>query len=359
MSKNYYETLEIDKNVSKEEIKKSFHKLAMKYHPDRNGGDDKKFKEINEAYQVLSDEKKRAMYDQYGSVGQGMGGGDYGGQGFGGFDFSGFGNGQGFDPSDLGEIFGDFFGGGMSSRKAKQRGRDIELGLNLTFEESIFGTTKTILVDKQAKCDTCEGTGAKPGTKMNTCNNCGGVGQIKEMRRSILGSFETTRTCDKCFGVGKIPEETCGRCRGDGMVKRKDEIKIDIPAGIEDSEILKMSQGGEYIQRGISGDLYIRLKVKAHGIFKKEGINLTMTLPIKLTDSMLGGTHKFKNLDGKELEIKIPVGINHQELLRVRDKGVPTSRGRGDLIIKVEIKMPNKLSKKEKELVEKLKEEGL
>ena len=359
MAKDYYETLEVNKNATKEEIKKSFHKLAMKYHPDKNGGDDKKFKEINEAYQVLSDEKKRAMYDQYGSAGPNMGGGAYGGQGFGGFDFSGFQNAQGFDMGDLGDIFGEFFGGGMSNRRSKKRGQNIEMAIDLSFEESIFGVSKTIIIEKQSKCDVCNGTGAKPGTKMNTCKNCGGNGQIKEIKRSILGSFATTRVCEKCFGSGQVPEEKCGRCRGDGVVNRKEDIKIDIPAGVENGEVLKMSQGGEYIQNGIPGDLYLRLRVKSHSLFKKDGINLTMTLKIKLTDSLLGTTHKFKSLDGKDLEIKIPEGIKHNELLRVRGKGVPSALGRGDLIVKVEIITPTKLSRKERELVEKLKEEGL
>lgn len=359
MAKDYYETLEVNKNATKEEIKKSFHKLAMKYHPDKNGGDDKKFKEINEAYQVLSDEKKRAMYDQYGSAGPNMGGGAYSGQGFGGFDFSGFQNAQGFDMGDLGDIFGEFFGGGTSNRRSKKRGQDIEMAIDLSFEESIFGVSKIITIEKQSKCDVCNGTGAKPGTKMNTCKNCRGNGQIKEIKRSILGSFSTTRVCEKCFGSGQVPEEKCGRCRGDGVVNRKEDIKIDIPAGVENGEVLKMSQGGEYIQNGIPGDLYLRLRVKNHSLFKKDGINLTMTLKIKLTDSLLGTTHKFKSLDGKDLEIKIPEGIKHNELLRVRGKGVPSTLGRGDLIVKVEIITPTKLSKKGRELVEKLKEEGL
>jgi molecular chaperone DnaJ len=194
---------------------------------------------------------------------------------------------------------------------------------------------------------------------MNTCKNCGGNGQIKEIKRSILGSFATTRTCEKCFGSGQTPSEKCGRCRGDGVVNRKEDIKIDIPAGVENGETSRMSQGGEYIQNGVPGDLYLRLRVKSHNLFKKDGINLTMTLKIKLTDSLLGTTHKFKSLDGKDLEIKIPEGIKHNELLRVRGKGVPSSLGRGDLIVKVIIDTPTKLSRKERELVEKLREEGL
>ena len=359
MAKDYYETLGIGKKATKDEIKKAFHKLAMKHHPDKNGGDDKKFKEINEAYQVLSDEKRRTMYDQFGSTGPNMGGGAYGGQGFGGFDFSGFQNAQGFDMGDLGDIFGEFFGGGMGGRRSRRKGQDIELALDLSFEESIFGVSKTITIEKQSRCDTCNGTGAKTGSKMNTCKTCGGKGQIKEIKRSILGSFATTRICEKCFGNGQIPDEKCGRCRGDGVVNRKEDIKIDIPPGVENGQILKMSQGGEYIQNGIPGDLFLRLRIKKHDLFRKDGDNLIMNLKIKLTDSLLGTTHKFKSLDGKDLEIKIPEGIKHNELLRVRGKGVPSVLGRGDLIVRVEINTPTKLSRKERELVEKLKEEGL
>jgi len=362
MPKNYYETLGVDKSASKEEIKKAFHKLALKYHPDKNNGDDKKFKEVNEAYQTLSDDSKRSRYDQFGSADGPMGGGNYGGQsGFGGFDFSGFQQGgQNYDMGDLGDIFSDFFGGGMGSRnRSNRRGRDIETNIELTFEESIFGVDKTISINKQSKCSVCGGTGAKVGTKMITCKDCGGKGQIREVRRSILGSFSTTRVCDTCFGKGQIPSEKCSNCRGDGVVRKQEELSIKIPAGIKNAEILKMSGAGEYIQGGNAGDLYIRIKVKPHHIFDRDGLNLTMTLPIKLTDSLLGATYKLKTLEGNNLEVKIPEGINHHELLRVKGKGVPSSHGRGDIIIKIQIEIPKKLSRKEKELVEKLKEEGI
>lgn len=361
MPKNYYETLGVDKSASKEEIKKAFHKLALKYHPDKNSGDDKKFKEVNEAYQTLSDDSKRSRYDQFGSADGPMGGGNYGGQGFGGFDFSGFQQGgQNYDMGDLGDIFSDFFGGGMGSRnRSNRRGRDIETSIDLTFEESVFGVDRTISINKQSKCNVCNGTGAKVGTKMNTCKDCGGKGQIKEVRRSILGSFSTTRVCDACFGKGQIPSEKCSNCRGDGAVRKQEEISIKVPAGINNAEILKMSGMGEYVQGGSAGDLYIRIRVKAHNVYERDGLNLTMTLPIKLTDSLLGATYKLKTLEGNNLEVKIPEGINHNELLRIRDKGVPSSRGRGDIIIKIKIEMPKKLSRKEKELVEKLKEEGI
>ncbi|NVN97528.1 DnaJ domain-containing protein, partial [Candidatus Nomurabacteria bacterium] len=218
MSKDYYKTLGVEKNASKEEIKKAFHKLAHAHHPDKNNGDDKKFKEVNEAYQVLSDDKKRASYDQFGNADgpQGFGGAGFGGQGgFGGFDFRNGQNGMEFDMGDLGDIFGDFFNGGRSKAKA-HKGRDLQTEIHLSFEESIFGVEKKINVNKQSICNVCSGTGAKVGTKMDTCKTCGGQGQIREIRRSILGNFESVKTCEACFGSGKIPTQKCSECRGSG-----------------------------------------------------------------------------------------------------------------------------------------------
>lgn len=364
MSKDYYNILGVDKKASKEEIKKAFHKMAHKYHPDKNGGDDKKFKEVNEAYQVLSDDGKRSRYDQFGSADGPMGGGAYGGQGgfggFEGFDFSGFGgNAQGFDMGDLGDIFGDFFGGGMRSSKKSKRGRDIQIGLELTFEESVFGVEKKVSINKQSICNICKGTGAKVGTKMNNCKTCNGNGQIKEVKRSILGSFQTTRVCESCHGSGKIPSEKCSTCSGAGVYRQKVDIDIKIPAGVDDGEMLRMNGTGEDILGGQSGDLYIKVSVLPHKIFKRDGINLTMDLPIKLTDALLGMTYELETLEGKKVEVKIPEGINHQELLRVKGKGVPSGHTRGDIIIRIILKMPTRLSKKEKELVEELKKEGI
>jgi len=366
MPKDYYNVLGINKNASKDEIKKAFHKLALKYHPDKNNGDDSKFKEVNEAYQVLSNDEKRARYDQFGSAdGPNMGGGSYGGYnsnagGFGGFDFSGFQNGQGFDMGDLGDIFGEFFGGGMSrSSKKQKRGRDIQTEMTLSLEESVFGIKKTIILSKQSVCGICNGTGAKPGTKMNTCSACGGSGKIEEIRRSILGSFATTRVCDVCMGTGKVPLEKCSICNGAGVYKKKQEISINIPAGIEDGETLKMSGYGEDIKGGSSGNLFIKIKVKLDPIFRREGVNLIMDLSVKLTDSLLGTVYKLKTLEGKTIDVKIPEGIRHNEMLRIKGYGVPSGRGRGDIILHIKIKPQPKLSRKAKELIENLREEGL
>lgn len=361
MSKDYYEILGVNKGASKDEIKKAFHKMAHKYHPDKNKGDDSKFKEVNQAYQTLSDDQKRAQYDRFGADGpQGFNPGA--GGGFGGFDFSGFqqDNGVEFDMGDLGDIFGDFFGGGMGRGGGKaKRGRDISTEIDLSFEDSIFGVNRTILLSKQSVCDICKGSGGKPGTKMDTCKTCNGNGQIREMKRSILGTFQTTKTCETCHGAGKVPTEKCNECHGKGVRNKQEEIELKIPAGINAGEMLRMTGMGEAIQGGQAGDLYIKVNVKPHGIFKRDGLNLNLDIKINLTDALLGMNYNLTTLEGNNLEVKIPEGINHGELLRVKGKGVPSSRGRGDIIIRVLIKMPNKLSKKSKELIEKLKEEGI
>lgn len=282
MAKDYYQVLGVEKGASSDDIKKAFRKLAHKYHPDKKDGDEQKFKEVNEAYTILSDDKKRQEYDTYGQTFQG------GGQGFNasGFDFSGFQ--QGNVQFDLNDIFEGFFGGGRRVR----RGRDVSIDTELTFEESVFGLERSILVNKQ--------------------------------------------TADK-------PEE----------------IKVKIPAGISDGQMIRLTGKGESIPDGVSGDLYIKVHVRPHETFRKEGYNLVMTLNIKLTDALLGAVYPIKNLDG-EIELKIPKGIKFGDVLRVREKGVPVGNNkRGDLLIKIEIGLPKKLSRKQKKLVEGLQEEGI
>ncbi len=362
MSKDYYEILGVNKSASKDEIKKAFHKLAHKHHPDKNKGDDSKFKEVNQAYQTLSDDSKRAQYDRFGADGpQGFNPGGGGQGGFGGFDFSGFQNGNGveFDMGDLGDIFGDFFGGGGRGGGRAKRGRDISTEIDLSFEESIFGVTRKILLSKQSVCDICKGSGGKPGTKMDTCKTCNGNGQVREMKRSILGTFETRKTCDVCHGQGKTPSEKCSECSGKGVRNKQEEIELKVPAGINPGEMVRMTGMGEAIQGGTAGDLYIKVNIRSHSTFKRDGLNLHMDLPIKLSDALLGMEYDLKTLEGNTVEVTIPEGINHGELLRVKGKGVPSSRGRGDIIIRIKIDMPKKLSRKSKEIIEKLKEEGI
>lgn len=362
MSKDYYETLGVQKGATKDEIKKAFHKLAHKYHPDKNKGDDKKFKELNEAYQTLSDEKKRAQYDQFGSAGPGFQGGNpYGQQGgFGGFDFSGFQQGGvEFDMGDLGDIFGDFFGGGGGRRQQQvRRGRDISTEIDISFADAVFGVTRKILFNKQSTCSVCTGTGAKPGAKMDTCKTCNGQGQIRETKRSFLGNFSSVATCETCTGTGKVPHEQCSSCRGAGVVRAQEDVEIKIPAGIRDGEMIRMTGLGEAVKGGTSGDLYIKINIAPHPIFHREGNDLVTTLKLKLSDALLGTTYSLEALDGA-IEVTIPEGITHGEILRVKGRGVPHNSKRGDILLKVTIAFPQKLSKKMREIISELKKEGL
>lgn len=358
MAKNYYEILGIEKSASKDDIKKAFRKLAHKYHPDKKGGDEAKFKEASEAYGILSDDKKRAQYDSYGRVFNDAGGFSQQGQGFEGFDFSGFGNtGFNFEDVDLGDIFGDFFGGGRGRQK---RGRDISIDIELAFEESIFSVERKVLVNKISFCETCKGSGAEEGSETVTCTHCNGKGKVKDVRHSLLGSFATVRECTECHGRGKTPKKKCHVCKGLGVFDKQEEIRIRIPAGIEDGEVIRLSQKGEAVAGGVAGDLYVRIRVKKHPIFRKEGHSLSMTLNIRLTDALLGGKYTVRTLDG-DIVVKIPEGVAFGEVLRIKGKGVPYEDGktRGDLLIKIAIELPRKFSKKAKENIEKLREEGI
>jgi len=295
MSKDYYETLGVNKNASKDEIKKAFYKLAQKYHPDKKGGNETKFKQANEAYQVLSDDAKRSKYDQFGSGFEnagGYGGGSQGG--FGGFDTSGFGGfsnagadfGSSFDMGNLNDIFSDFFGGGaggMGGRRQERRGRDISTEIQISFSDSIFGTNRKILITKTSTCLTCGGSGAKVGSKMETCKRCNGQGKIRESQRTIFGNITNTKICEVCLGAGEVPKEICDKCKGKGVLRREEEVSINIPVGIQNGQTLKMSGYGEATSKGTTGDLYIKIKIKipnkiskrAHELIeelKKEGI---------------------------------------------------------------------------------------
>lgn len=355
--KDYYNVLGVDKKASKDEIKKAFRNLAHKYHPDKKTGDDAKFKEINEAYSVLSDDQKRSQYDQFGSAGPNMGGGGFGG-GFEGFDFSQFtqGNANGFE-FDFGDIFGDVFGGG--GRRQAKRGRDISIDIEISFEDSVFGVERTVLLNKVSKCDACNGSGGEKGSEQVTCSKCNGKGSIRELKRTFFGQFESQTTCETCHGSGKVPKNKCGTCHGEGILKRETEIKVKIPAGIESGEMIRLSGAGEAIASGQAGDLYIKIYVKKHAFFRKEGANLVMDLPVKLTHALLGGESVINTLDG-DITLKIPEGLKHGEILRIKGKGVALDRGqRGDILVKTSIIMPNKLSKDIRRTIEELRNEGL
>ncbi len=359
-TKDYYNVLGVDKSASKDEIKKAFYKLAAKYHPDKKGGDEAKFKEVNEAYQTLSDDKKRKEYDTYGQTfnGQGPMGGGFGG--FGGFNQGDF-DGMQFDFGDLGDIFGDMFGGGFGGGSRQKRGRDISLEIDVPFTEAIFGTERNVLLSKVNTCKTCTGTGAKVGTKKKTCTTCNGQGKVHDVKKTFMGNFQTVRTCDHCHGTGQVPEEKCHDCKGHGVVNSREEVNIAVPAGINNGEMMRMTGMGEAISGGTTGDLYVKINVTSHKLWKREANDLVINHEIKLTDALLGVKHVIEGLDGK-IEIDIPAGAENGETLRVKGRGVPHvhDKGRrGDVLVKLKIIMPKKLSKKAFALVEGLQEEGL
>ena len=360
MTKDYYQTLGVEKSASKEDIKKAFRKLAHEYHPDKKGGNETKFKEINEAYSILSDEKKRSEYDSYGRVFSGAGGNEPtgAGAGFEGFDFSGFTSGtEGFQDFDLGDIFGDIFNKG-GQRRVK-RGRDISVDIELPFKEAVFGVDRKIILTKTSVCNICKGSGSKSGSDFVTCGTCSGKGKIREVRRSFIGSFNTERICETCQGKGKIPKEKCQKCHGSGIARGEQELSVKIPAGIEDGEMVRLSGAGEAISGGITGDLYIKVHITPHSTFKKEGYNLIMNLNVKLSDALLGGEYNINTLDG-DIKVKIPEGIAFGEILRIKGKGVVTNKNkRGDLLIKINIELPRKLSREARKAIEDLKKEGV
>ena len=357
--RDYYEILGVQKSASKEEIKKAFHKLAHKFHPDKSSGDADKFKEVSEAYSILSDDKKRAEFDSYGRVFSEGGGPGFGGQQSGGFDFSqfqdAFQNGFGFD---FGDVFTDFFNNQGDARGGR-RGRDISIDLELSFKESIFGTKRKVLLAKIAQCETCHGSGGEPGTEIETCKHCNGTGKVHETNNSFFGTITMQSPCRHCHATGKVPKEKCHTCRGEGVYRKQEEIEIMVPAGIEGGEMIRLTGSGEAVAGGASGDLYVKVHVQPDPRFKKDGPNILTDLSVKLSDALLGTDYTIATLDGEQT-ITIPAGVTHGELLRVSGRGVPTAKGkRGDLFVKVKITLPQKLSKEAKKLIEKLKEEGI
>lgn len=349
MAKNYYDILGVDRKASQDDVKKAFRKLAQKHHPDK-GGDEAKFKEITEAYSILGDEKRRREYDNYGQSFPGGGGGNP----FSGFDFSGFG--QGGVEFDLGDIFGDIFGGG---RTRQRRGRDISIDIEVPFKEAVLGGQREVIITKTSTCDVCKGNGAKPGTEMHTCETCNGAGKVHEARNSILGAFSTVRTCPTCEGSGKVPKETCKECAGKGVKRQQETIKIRIPAGIDNGEMIRMPGLGEAVKGGATGDLYVKVHVKPHPVFRKDALNLIMDAPIKLTDALLGTTLTITTVEGRTLEVKVPPMTETEQTLRLRGKGIATERMSGDLLIRLSVALPKKLSGKNKKIFEQLREEGI
>jgi len=342
--RDYYEILGVDKNASDLEIKKAYRKLAKQYHPDINPGDktaEAKFKEVNEAYEILSDSQKKARYDQFGHAGFDANGG-----------FGGFGD---FDFGGIGDIFETFFGGtgfGRSSRSrnAPQKGADLKYAMDISFEEAAFGVEKEISINRMESCTTCNGSGARPGTSPTTCIHCNGTGQIQYKQSTPFGQFVNVKTCDVCRGEGKIITEPCTACNGKGRIRKNVKIKINVPSGIDDGQTISLrGEGDPGVKGGPSGDLFINIRVKPHPLFQRQGNDVICEIPVTFAHAALGAELEVPTLDGK-VKYSIPEGTQTGTVFRLKSKGIPFLRGngRGDQYVKINVEVPKKLNEKQK-----------
>ena len=357
--RDYYEVLGLKKGASDDEIKKAFRKMAMKYHPDKNPGDkeaEEKFKEINEAYSVLSDPDKKSKYDRFGFAGvdPNAGGGFGGGSGFGGFGGAG-----GFE--DIFDMFGGMFGGGFGGGQQRRnngpkKGRDLQKAITITFEEAAFGCKKELEINKYVACPTCKGEGTKPGTSKKTCPKCGGSGQISQMQRTPFGQFQSVTQCDQCGGTGQINETPCEDCKGTGKVRKTVKISVDIPGGVDNESVIPIrGQGEPGVNGGPNGDLYIVISVKPHKVFKRNGSDLYLEIPISFDQAALGAEIIVPTLEGK-VSYKVPAGTQPGTTFRLKGKGVrnPRNDRMGDLYVKVNLEVPTKLNHKQKKAIEEM-----
>ena len=355
--RDYYEVLGVSRGASEDEIKKAYKKMARKYHPDLNPGDktaEEKFKEVNEAYEVLSDADKKARYDQYGHAGvdPNFGAGGFGG----GFDGS-------FDFGDLGDIFGSFFGGGFGGGRrtnpnAPQRGESIRMSIAISFEEAAFGCEKAVAVERYETCDTCHGNGCAPGTSPEVCPDCHGTGTVQVRRQTPMGVFATSSPCPKCGGKGRIIHQPCKDCRGSGMVRKKKTIQASIPAGIDNGQTISIrGQGNAGKNGGPAGDLLITITVRPHELFRREGTSVLCEAPITFTQAVLGAELEIPTIDGK-VKYTLPEGTQSGTTFRLKGKGIPSinGRGRGDQYVTVYIETPKNLNKEQKEALKKFAE---
>ena len=344
--RDYYEVLGLDQGATNEDVKKAFRKLAFQFHPDRNKEADaeSKFKEVNEAYEVLRDPEKRSAYDRYGHAGVGNGAD---GRGFDGF--------QGF--GGFGDIFDAFFGGGGTrSQQAPRRGGDLQDSLRLKFDEAIFGTEKEIEVTRSETCDHCRGVGSEPGSKPERCPMCNGRGEVRRAERSIFGQFVNLATCDQCRGEGTITKDPCGQCGGRGRESKIRRISVTVPPGVDDNVQIRLSGEGDAGGRGgPAGDLYVVLVVEPHQVFVRQGLNIVLELPLNMAQAALGAQVDVPTLDGTE-SLKIPAGVQTGQTFTVKGKGVPELRGRrrGDQYIRARVMVPQKLTDTQKKLLAQL-----
>ncbi|MGN0672246.1 MAG: molecular chaperone DnaJ [Anaerovoracaceae bacterium] len=349
--RDYYEVLGLQKGASDDEIKKAFRKLAMKYHPDRNPGDkeaEEKFKEINEAYAVLSDPDKKDKYDRFGHAGVDPNAGFGSGAGFGGF--------GGFD--DIFDMFGGMFGGGGQRRRnGPKKGNDLQYQITITFEEAAFGCKKDIELTKYVECKTCSGTGAKPGTSKKTCSRCGGTGQVTTSQRTAFGTFQSASPCPDCGGTGQINESPCPDCGGTGRTRNNVKISVDIPAGVDNDSVISLRGQGEPGENGgPAGDLYIVTRVKPHDMFTRKGNDLWLEIPVTFDQAALGANITVPTLEGK-VSYKIPAGTQPGTVFRLKGKGIVSVKNgkKGDMYVKAVLEVPVKLSGKQRKAIESMK----
>lgn len=361
---DYYEVLGVPKSASQDEIKKAFHKLAHKYHPDK-GGDEKKFKELNEAYQVLSNTEKRSQYDQFGRVFDRGTPGENQGQGF---DFNwAWGNqnqNQDFDFGDLSDVFEDFlgFGGRRTVKKDHKKGKDIQVDIEISLEQTLKETVEKINLSKTIVCHRCQGNGAEPGTKIKECFSCRGTGQVQQVKKTFLGSYTTVTVCPACQGEGTSPEKACNVCKGQGRTKGEETIDVFIPAGIDTNQVIKIEGKGEAGKKGgKTGNLYVRIFVKKHHIFERRGDDLYTLVQIGFSQAAIGDKIEVLTLENTKILLDIPAGIESGKIFKISGKGIPHfgGYGKGNLYVELKIKTPKKLSRKQKELFDQLKKEGL
>lgn len=355
--RDYYEVLGVGKNASADEIKKAFRRKAVEYHPDKQGGDEAKFKEVNEAYEVLRDSQKRQRYDQFGHAG--VGGASGGGNPFEGFQgFGGAGQSMNFDFGDmgLGDIFGSFFGGGASSQQRANRGRDVEARVEISFEDAVFGTEVDLKLNLEDICEHCKGTTAEPGYELKTCDECGGSGQITKVMRTVLGNIQQRGTCPKCHGSGRIPEKECTVCHGKGTQRKIQSISFKVPAGVDDGATIRLREHGEAMANGPKGDLYVEVRVRAHKLFTREGDLILSEQHIGMIDAALGTEVDVDTVDGK-VKMKVPAGTQSGSDFKLSGHGVPHLKGggRGAHIVTIVVDTPTKLSRAQIELLEELK----
>jgi molecular chaperone DnaJ len=359
--RDYYEVLGIGKSASADEIKKAFRRAAVEHHPDK-GGDEAKFKEINEAYEILKDPSKRQRYDQFGHAG--VGGASGSGPAGGGF--GGYGQGQEmhFDFGDLGlgDIFGSFFGGGgqRSGSQRQRRGNDIQTSVDLTFDQAVFGTEIDLNMNIDDACEHCKGSTVEPGYELKNCPTCKGTGQVVRVTRTVFGNIQQATICNECQGSGKIPEKVCSVCRGKGIKQKRQDIKLKVPAGIDDGATIRLREHGEAVARGEKGDLYVNVRVKPHKKFTREGDIILSEETIGMVDAALGTEIDVDTVDGP-ITMKIPAGTQSGTDFKLSDHGVPhiRSKSRGPHIVTIIVNTPEKLNKHQKLLFEQLRDIGL